>query len=88
VSRPCPSGKVEHANLRAAHGSAHAFAIQLNAEGKLAPSLYVYRCPDCRRWHVTKRASWDGVPNHLAWEAAPEELQRWAMPESVRQSPV
>ena len=78
--RRCPSGKARHANLDAAKVSAHEYARELNRRGKLAESIYAYRCDQCRGgWHTTRLADWYGRPHPLVYEAAPEHLQRWAM---------
>lgn len=81
--RACSSGKAQHTTVQRAYASAHEFARQLNRDGILARSLYGYRCPECRAWHVTKRAEWDGQPNRPLYRAAPESLQRWAMTGSL-----
>ena len=75
----CITGKVRHSSPRRAKVAAHSFARALNADGKLAQTMYAYRCTKCRGgWHLTRQAGWDG--NVLAFEAPSEALQRWAMP--------
>ncbi len=75
----CPTEKKgAHVSLGAAHAAAHAFARKLNREGKLARSMYTYRCV-CGAWHLTSRAEWHGEQLRRVYEAAPEHLQRWAM---------
>lgn len=71
--------KQHHASLRDAHGAAKHLAMGTNREGRLCPSIYAYRCRECRAWHLTRREEWDGKPNTLVHTAAPEALQRWAM---------
>ena len=82
MSGHCPSGKASHSSLANARIAARTFARQLNRERKLAETLYGYRCPYCRHWHITRREDWLGRANTLLAEAAPEELQRWAMGET------
>lgn len=75
----CESGKVRHSSPRRAKVAAHAFARALNAEGKIAHSLYAYRCAKCRGgWHITRQAGWSGMVK--VFDAPSETLQRWAMP--------
>lgn len=74
----CESGKVRHSSPRRAKVAAHAFARALNAEGKIAHSLYAYRCTKCRGWHITRQAGWSGMVK--VFDAPSEELQHWAMP--------
>lgn len=44
----CPSGKKKHATRR----SAELHAFRLTADNLVR---HVYRCPDCRAWHVTRK---------------------------------
>lgn len=77
--RECPSAKARHSSLRSAKASAHGLARDLNAAGRYSTDLYAYRCADCRFWHTTKRATWDGVSNRLVFYAPTRALQDWAM---------
>lgn len=79
MSRTCPSGKAGHASVEAAAFSAKAFSIELNRRGLYSDDLYAYRCGDCRRWHTTRRAEWNGHVNRIVYVAPSRELQRWAM---------
>lgn len=75
---PCPTPlKVAHARHRDMFGGAQAVARELMARRVRPQPIYGYLCP-CGRWHLTKRASWDGVPNELVW-TAPPELIDWAV---------
>ena len=38
--------------------AAHLYEISRATE----PALYTYRCPACRGWHLTKRATGNGAP--------------------------
>lgn len=74
----CASGKRRHTSPARAKVAAHAFARALNREGKLAQTMYAYRCAKCRGgWHLTRQAGWPGMT--LVFEAPSETLQRWAM---------
>ena len=76
---PCPSGKASHSSFSRLVAAAHETHRHLNAMGEVAQTFYGYRCPDCKRWHVTRRAEWYGEPNMLVLEAAPLDLQQWAI---------
>jgi hypothetical protein len=79
-SPECLDGKVPLRTVAEAGIAARRFSRELNAEGKLAPSFYVYRCPSCHAYHLTHREVWNGTRNRLLHAAAPEALQRWAFP--------
>lgn len=79
-SQPCADRKVPLRNEREALIAARRFSMQLNAERKLAPTFYLYRCASCHALHLTHHEKWDGRPNKLVLTAAPENLQRWAFP--------
>lgn len=51
-------------------------ARSIIGRGELFAPLYGYVCV-CGRWHLTRRAQWDGQENVLILEV-PEQLQRWA----------
>lgn len=76
----CADGKVPMRTVAIAQIAARRFARELNADRKLAPAFYVYRCPSCHAYHLTHRATWNGHENRLVLAAAPEALQRWAFP--------
>lgn len=75
----CPSGKVSYKSERHARGGARQVILVRNREGEYATDVYTYRCADCRQWHLTRRAEWNGVPNTFVLEAPPVWLQRWAI---------
>lgn len=77
--RTCASGKARHDSFEKVALAARRMHRELNADGKLAVTTYAYPCPECRYWHVTRRATWDGQANRLANAAPTEALQRWAM---------
>jgi len=77
MTQRCASGKARHSSLERTKTAAHRFAIALNAEGQIAHNMYAYRCDQCRGWHITRQAGWEGVV--LVLTAAPEALQRWAI---------
>lgn len=79
MTSPCPSGKVRHVTIRDAKAGAHSFARALNEQGLYATDLYGYRCHECRGYHLTKRATWDGTPNRPLFTAASRDLQTWAI---------
>lgn len=75
----CTTGKVCHTSLASAKAAARLFSRTLNRNKVMAESMFAYRCTQCRRWHLTRQATYEGTENTLVHEAAPEELQRWAM---------
>lgn len=79
MSHHCESGKVGHSSINRLKAAAHETHRHRNAEGQYARTSYGYRCPDCKRYHLTSRAEWYGVPNMLILEAAPLDLQEWAI---------
>lgn len=79
MARTCASGKRLHASADAAAGFAKASARRSNRDGVMSVDLYAYRCPTCSKWHLTRRATWEGVTNVLVFTAPPAELQRWAI---------
>ena len=56
--------------------------------GRLVDSMYTYRCPHCRHWHITRNSKWDGEPLHLVFLAPPLDSQLWAMPAMSRTADV
>lgn len=79
----CPSEKVIYASVVDATFGARGVGRGVNADGKLAQDLYVYKCPDCRMRHLTRMAAFEGKPHVRVFVAPPVELQRWAMPPSA-----
>lgn len=77
--KDCSTGKVRHRSVHDAEVGSHVFARHLNARGKLVETMYAYRCPECKLFHLTREKVFAGQPNVLVHVAAPEELQRWAM---------
>lgn len=76
MAQRCASGKVRHTSLARAKVAARAFARHLNAEHKIAQTMFAYQCKKCRGgWHLTRQ----GMGTTLVLTAAPEGLQRWAM---------
>lgn len=81
MGRPvCDGGKVAHPSLALATIAARNHHRSLNQRGEYAMNSYAYRCPACRRWHLTHRPEWNGHANRLVLRAAARELQEWAMP--------
>lgn len=58
---------------------------ELLARGRLVEDLYLYRCGDCSRFHLTRRSVFRGVSNDLVAFAPPLDAQLWAMPERHRE---
>lgn len=79
MTRHCESGKAAHTSVNRMKASAHETAREWNRRGQIAPTFYGYRCPQCKKYHLTKRAEWDGEANLLILEAAPLALQQWAI---------
>lgn len=75
----CPSGKTGHRDVHLATVAAREFARALNREHRYAEDMYAYRCPDCRRWHLTRKDNWYGEPHAVVFRAPPRALQDWAM---------
>lgn len=75
----CPSGKVKHSSVERLKVAAHVTVRSMNQEGIIAKSLYGYTCPDCRKFHLTKRAQFEGKDNFLVMEAPPLDLQQWVI---------
>lgn len=77
------SGKRQHSSIHWCREAARETHRDLNARGELAVDFYAYRCPSCRKFHITHHATWMGEPQTLVLKAAPVELQRWAMGQEV-----
>lgn len=75
----CSSGKTRHTSIRRAKAAAHAFARELNREGRLSENLYAYPHDECHGWHLTRKAEWQGNANTPVFIAPPTPLQHWAM---------
>lgn len=74
---PCPTPeKSVYANEKEARLGAKLTLRITIQDGQHADPLYGYLCT-CKRWHLTRRAVWDGEPQILL-AAVPDDLQRWA----------
>lgn len=80
--------KVQHSSLNRARVAARTYAIDLNRRARLAETQFAYRCPACRKWHLTRRARWEGQTNIRVYLAPVDHIQRWAFPsaQAVRQA--
>lgn len=57
VQRTSPCGKVRFRNRNAAMGARDTWAQVARRTGAPPPLFRLYRCPDCRGWHLTRDAS-------------------------------
>lgn len=75
--RPCPTPrKYTYKSQQDALHGAKRLARAIVADGRVFDPLYGYACP-CRRWHLTRQATWSGHDNVPLWEV-PATLQAWA----------
>lgn len=55
----------------------------MNHTGRIAEPIYAYPC-SCGMLHITRRASWNGVGNHLVFQPVSPELQVEFMDDEAR----
>jgi len=80
------TGKSRYASPEDAKIGARAMTRAILNNGEIVKPLYHYVCPECDRYHLTRREYYQGRRNPRAHTPAPVDAQLWAMTEEHREA--